>query len=151
MSDLVRRLGSGLRIFLVFGITPRILRNVMEHIDSICSLESGLYFGSICSIRLLSILEVIAKCLTLIRLIRSTFWRVSICVFGVCHRTGKRNWWTQHGSVLLIGDECIRSLETSVACNLPRRPSQCGPVEWTTADSLLSNEVTHGINDTLTN
>ena len=46
---------------LVFAITYKISRILMEHIESICSLESGLIFMSICSIRILNILEVIAK------------------------------------------------------------------------------------------
>ena len=43
---------------LVFAITSKILRIVTEHIDSICSLESRLSFGSICSIKSLNILEI---------------------------------------------------------------------------------------------
>ena len=35
---------------LVFVITFRILRIPIEDIDLICSLESELYFGSICSV-----------------------------------------------------------------------------------------------------
>ena len=46
---------------LVFAITSKTLRIVTEHIDSICSLESRLFFGSICSVRIHNILEVIAK------------------------------------------------------------------------------------------
>ena len=45
--------------FSVFGITSRMLRNVMEHIDSICSLESGLSFGFICPIGIFAVSEVI--------------------------------------------------------------------------------------------
>ena len=44
-----------------FVITSRILRILIKHIDLICSLESRLFFGSICSIGIFSILEVIAK------------------------------------------------------------------------------------------
>ena len=48
-------------IFEKFTITSWISRIPMEHIDSICSLESELFFVSICSIRILYILKVIAK------------------------------------------------------------------------------------------
>ena len=44
-----------------FGITSRILRLLMEHIERVCSLESKLSFISICSVRILNILEVIAR------------------------------------------------------------------------------------------
>ena len=33
----------------------------MEHIDPTCSLEPGLYFGSICSVGILNIFQVITK------------------------------------------------------------------------------------------
>ena len=49
------------------------LRTLTEHIEKVFSLESKLFLGSICSIRILNILEVItkiAKCPTLIRLRR---------------------------------------------------------------------------------
>ena len=46
---------------LVFAITFKILKNLMEHIERVCSLESKLFLISICSIRILDILEVIAK------------------------------------------------------------------------------------------
>ena len=36
---------------LVFALTSRTLRTLMEHIDSICRSKSELFFGSICSIR----------------------------------------------------------------------------------------------------
>ena len=44
-----------------FAITPRILRILMEHIEIKNSLDSKLQTFSICSIRILNILEVIAK------------------------------------------------------------------------------------------
>ena len=46
---------------LVFALTSRTVRILMEHIDSICSSEPELSFGFQCSIIILSILEVIAK------------------------------------------------------------------------------------------
>ena len=51
----------GLRIFGKRAITFKISRIPTEDIDSICSLESGLSFSSISSVRILSILEVIAS------------------------------------------------------------------------------------------
>ena len=45
----------------IFAVTFRVLRIPSEYVHSICSLESGLSFGSICSIRILNILEVIAR------------------------------------------------------------------------------------------
>ena len=53
--------------FSIFPITPKITRIPAEHIDPICSLESRLSLGSICSIRILNILKVIAKCGTLMK------------------------------------------------------------------------------------
>ena len=44
-----------------FAITSKVLRILMEHIETICSLEFKLFLSSICSIRILNILEVIAK------------------------------------------------------------------------------------------
>ena len=76
----------------VFAITSRILRILTEHIDSICSLESRLFFGPLCSNGILNILEVIAKtrfskiakCLTLSR---TTFDRH----FCTCKRDHQKN------------------------------------------------------------
>ena len=44
-----------------FAITSRILRVSIEHIDSICSLESRLCFTFICSFEIVNIFEVIAN------------------------------------------------------------------------------------------
>ena len=49
------------RVKYFLNITSRILRILVEHINSICSLESKLFLISICSIRTLGIFEVIAK------------------------------------------------------------------------------------------
>ena len=46
---------------LVLTITSRILRILMEHIEMKNSLDSKLQLLSICSVRILNILEVIAK------------------------------------------------------------------------------------------
>ena len=46
---------------LVFAITSKILRFLMEHIEKVCSLESELFLITICSIRILDIFEVIVK------------------------------------------------------------------------------------------
>ena len=49
--------------FAISAIASRILRIPIEHIDWICSLESGLSFDSLCSVGNLHIFEVIAKML----------------------------------------------------------------------------------------
>ena len=46
---------------LVFAITSKMLRIRTGHIKTVCSLDSKLLLISICSIRILNILEVIAK------------------------------------------------------------------------------------------
>ena len=46
---------------LVFAITSKMLKILTEHIEKVCSLESKLLLISICSIRILNILDVIAK------------------------------------------------------------------------------------------
>ena len=46
---------------LVFAITSRMLRILMEHIKTICSLESKLLLMTVRSIRILNILEITAK------------------------------------------------------------------------------------------
>ena len=60
---------------LVFAITSRILRILMEHIDSFCRSESRPYFDSVCSVGILDIFEVelaktsfskVEKCSTLV-------------------------------------------------------------------------------------
>ena len=46
---------------LIFTITSKLSRITTEHIYSICSLESELYFGCLCFVGILDIFEVIAK------------------------------------------------------------------------------------------
>ena len=46
---------------IIFDTTSIKLRIVMEHIEPICSLESELFFVSICLIRILDVQKVIAK------------------------------------------------------------------------------------------
>ena len=61
---LLTRQGTGLNIFRFFqkkAITSIILKILTEHIDSICSSESELFFVSVCSIVILTTLEVIFK------------------------------------------------------------------------------------------
>ena len=57
------RLKVGVEHFVIFAITSKISRIPTEHINLICSLESRLFFGPICSIRILRILRVIIKIL----------------------------------------------------------------------------------------
>ena len=46
---------------LVFAITSEMLRIITEHKQKVCSLECKLFLISMCSIRILNILEVIAQ------------------------------------------------------------------------------------------
>ena len=47
--------------FAIFAITFKILRILTEHKEKVCSLDSKLFLIYICSMRILNILEVIAK------------------------------------------------------------------------------------------
>ena len=63
MGRLADKLGQGYAFwdFQKTRITTRISRIRSENIETICSLESKLFFTTICSIRILNILEVITK------------------------------------------------------------------------------------------
>ena len=47
--------------FAIFAIASKIMRILTEHIEKDCSLESKLFLISMCSIRIINVLEVIAK------------------------------------------------------------------------------------------
>ena len=62
----------------VCSITSRILGSPIEYVEWICSLESGLSFGFICSVEILDIFGVIAKiekCSTLDQVIAARLFR----------------------------------------------------------------------------
>ena len=51
-----------LKVMRVLAITSRIMRILMDYIYWICSLESGLSIGSICSVEVFDIFEVVRYC-----------------------------------------------------------------------------------------
>ena len=59
----------------------------MEHIETVCSLESKVFLISICFIRILNILEVIAK------LLNPTTVRMNCALFPLTRTISTREWF----------------------------------------------------------